>query len=179
MFKILTKNVASDAEIAQGWPIGRSHRPNDRRVSLGRSRLILHWIDKIPKKNIFQSKLQKSHKKYPSFGWSRIFLVPIAVPDHRLARQIIAWRSWFRRDRHFSFCLCMKGDGALYLHYCRVLRGLKFCVRTRPAPTKFEPTPHPQEFEKFCPHPSRPADHPNPRPPLTFSVSNPHLSENY
>jgi len=43
-------------------------------------------------------------------------LVPIAVADHRLARQIIAWQSWFRRNRNFSFCLCIKGDGALYLH---------------------------------------------------------------
>jgi len=67
-----------------------------------------------------------------------------------------------------------------------VLRGLKFCVRARPAPTKFTPAPHPQEFEKFCLYPhrtlltrTRPADHPNPRPPRTFSVSNPYLSENY
>jgi len=43
-------------------------------------------------------------------------LEPIAVADHRLARQIIAWQSWFRRNRHFAFCLCFKGDGALYLH---------------------------------------------------------------
>jgi len=43
-------------------------------------------------------------------------LVPIAVADHRLAWQIIAWQSWFRRNRHFAFCLCIKGDGALYLH---------------------------------------------------------------
>ena len=67
------KNVALNTEIDQGWPIGRSHRLSDRRVSLGRSRLILHWIDKIPKKNIFQSIFQKVHKKYPSVGWSRIF----------------------------------------------------------------------------------------------------------
>jgi len=65
-----------------------------------------------------------------------------------------------------------------------VQRGLKFCVCTRPA--KVKPAPHLQEFEKFCPHPPRtlltrthPADHPNPRSPRTFSVSNPHLSENY
>jgi len=32
-------------------------------VSLGRSRLILHWIDKIPKKNIFRSIFQKVHKR--------------------------------------------------------------------------------------------------------------------
>jgi len=57
----------------------------------------------------------------------------------------------------------------------RVLRGLKFCVRSRPVPAKFKPAPHPQEFEKFCPHPHTP----NPHPPRTFSVSNPHLSENY
>jgi len=35
----------------------------------------------------------------------------------------------------------------------RVLRGLKFFVRSRLAPAKFEPAPHPQEFEKSCPHP--------------------------
>jgi len=27
------------------------HRPVDRLVSVGQSRLILHWIDKIPEKN--------------------------------------------------------------------------------------------------------------------------------
>jgi len=43
-------------------------------------------------------------------------LVPVAVADHGLARQIIAWQSRFRRYRHFAFCLCIKGDGALYLH---------------------------------------------------------------
>jgi len=43
----------------------------------------------------------------------------------------------------------------------------------RPAPAKFKPAP--QEFEKFCPHPRTP----NPLPPRTFLVSNPHLSENY
>jgi len=43
-------------------------------------------------------------------------LEPIAVADHRLAQQIIAWQSWFRRNRHFVFCNCIKGDGALYLH---------------------------------------------------------------
>jgi len=46
-----------------------------------------------------------------------------------------------------------------------VLRGLKFCVRTRRSLKNFGRT--------------RPADHPNPRPPPTFSVSNPHLTENY
>jgi len=45
---------------------------------------------------------------------------PIAVADHRLARQIIAWQSWFRRNRHFAFDLCIKG--ALYLHmWCLTL----------------------------------------------------------
>jgi len=50
---------------------------------------------------------------------------------------------------------------------------------------KFKPAPHPQEFEIFCPLPprtlptrTRPADHHNPRPPRTFSVLNPQLSEN-
>jgi len=41
-------------------------RPVDRRVSIGRSCLILHWIDKISKKNIFQSIFQKVHKNYCS-----------------------------------------------------------------------------------------------------------------
>jgi len=73
--------------------------------------------------------------------------------------------------------------------HTRVLRGLKFCVRSRPALENLTPTPlHPQEFEKFCPLPprtrtlltrTRPADHPNPRSPRTFLVSNPHLPENY
>jgi len=37
-------------------------------MSLGRSRLILHWIDKIPKKNIFQTIFKKVHTNYPSIG---------------------------------------------------------------------------------------------------------------
>jgi len=43
-----------------------------------------------------------------------------------------------------------------FKHYCRsvtvvtrVLRGLKFFVRSRPA--KLKPAPYPREFEKFCP----------------------------
>jgi len=54
----------------------------------------------------------------------------------------------------------------------RNLRDLKFCVHTRPVPAKFKPAPHPQEFEKFCPHPprTRPADHPTrARPTLYWS----------
>jgi len=35
----------------------------------------------------------------------------------------------------------------------KVLRGLKFFVRSRPA--NFKPTPHPQEFENSCPLPPR------------------------
>jgi len=56
-------------------------------------------------------------------------LVPIAVADHRLARQIIAWQSWFRRNRDFAFCLCIKGDGALYLHmrYSTLACDTTFC----------------------------------------------------
>jgi len=61
---------------------------------------------------------QKEHKKYPSVGWSHIYhvysSVPIAVADHRLARQIMACQSWFKRNRNFAFGLCIKG--ALYLH---------------------------------------------------------------
>ena len=56
----------------------------------------------------------------------------------------------------------------------RVLRGLKFCVRSRPA--KFKPAPL---RTRTLLTRTRPADHPNPRPPRTFSVSNPHLSENF
>jgi len=43
-------------------------------------------------------------------------LVPIAVADHRLARQTIACHSWCRHNRRFAFSLCIKGDGALYLY---------------------------------------------------------------
>jgi len=68
-----------------------------------------------------------------------------------------------------------------YSLHTGVLRGLNFVVRSRPVPAKFKPAPHPYEFEKSCPLPlrTRPADHPNPRPLRTFSVSNPHLPENY
>jgi len=43
---------------------GKQHvdRPVDRRVSVVQSRLILHWIDKIDKKNIFWWVFQKVHK---------------------------------------------------------------------------------------------------------------------
>jgi len=44
-------------------------QPVNHWVSVGRSHLILHWIDKIPKKNIFQSIFQKAHKNYSSIGW--------------------------------------------------------------------------------------------------------------
>jgi len=71
MFKILTKRNAL-TEIDQVWRTGRSHQPVDRRVSLGRLHLILHWIDKLPKKNIFQPIFQKVRKNYPPIGWSRI-----------------------------------------------------------------------------------------------------------
>jgi len=56
-------------------------------VSAGRSRLILHSFEKIPKKNIFQSIFQKVRKNYPSNGWSRRVhsLVPLAMADHSLA----------------------------------------------------------------------------------------------
>ena len=65
-----------------------------------------------------------------------------------------------------------------------------FCP-LRPAPAKIKPAAH--ELEKSCSllprtrptglllpatH-TRPADHPNPRPPHTFSILNPHLSLNY
>ena len=61
--------------------------------------------------------------------------------------------------------------------WTRVLHGLKFFVRSRPAPVGVQeilltPTPH---LHTFNPHLSRPNLH----PPRTFSVSNPHLSKNY
>ena len=37
----------------------------------------------------------------------------------------------------------------------RVLRGLEFCVHTRPAPAKFKPASRQEEFDKFCPHTPR------------------------
>ena len=46
------------------------------------------------------------------------------------------------------------------------LLGLKFFVRSRPIPANFKPTPHPQEFEKFCPH--RPAPQALPTRPQFF-----------
>jgi len=64
----------------------------------------------------------------------------------------------------------------LIKHMCiRVLRGLKFFVRSRPA--KFKPTPHPQKFEKSCPLPprtlpllarTRPEHHSNPNQSALF-----------
>jgi len=63
---------------------------------------------------------------------------------------------------HLSLCDVAYALPDLDLIHTRVLRGLKFCVRTRPAPRL-------HEIEKFCPHPprtlltrTRPADHPNP-----------------
>ena len=59
----------------------------------------------------------------------------------------------------------------------RVLRWVEIFVRLRPAPAKFKPTQHLQEFEKSCPLPPRtrtlviltpPADHPNPPRPALF-----------
>jgi len=50
-------------------PYIRGGQQADRRVSVGRSHLILHWIDTIPKKNTFQSIFQKVHKNNPSADW--------------------------------------------------------------------------------------------------------------
>jgi len=65
----LAKKIINN--IGQGWPT----RPMKRLVAA--CQLVDHtWfcrIDKIPKKNTFQSKFQKVHKNYPSIGWSRIF----------------------------------------------------------------------------------------------------------
>jgi len=87
-------------------------------MSLRRSRLILHWNEKIPNKSIFQTIFQKlAYVKILHQLVCHLYsLVPIAVADHKPARQIIALQSWFRRNRHFAFCLYIKGDVALYLH---------------------------------------------------------------
>jgi len=45
-------------------------------------------------------------------------LVPIAVVYHRLSRQIVAWQLWFRRNKHFAFCLCIKGVVHCICHWC-------------------------------------------------------------
>jgi len=79
MFQILTKKCSFNSEIEQGWPIGRSYRSIDYQVSHGRSRLILHWIDKIPKKNIFQSIFQKVLKIIHQLVGHVYSLMPIAV----------------------------------------------------------------------------------------------------
>jgi len=67
--------------------------------------------------------------------------------------------------------------------------GLEFCTGGNflSAPAKFKPAPYPHEFEKFCQLSSRTRtrlDHrslliPARPAPSTFSVSNPHSSENY
>ena len=71
----------------QWWPTSWSR-------STGRSSSVswsiapdLHWTDKIPIRNTFQSTFEKVHKNYPPISWSRIFLVLLAMADLRLARQ--------------------------------------------------------------------------------------------
>ena len=88
-------------------------RPVDRRGSVGRSCLILHWINEIPKKNTFQSIFHKVHKNYILIGWSRIFFGfscdgwPLqrantgSTADASILFPIIAWQSWFRRNGHY------------------------------------------------------------------------------
>ena len=86
-------------------------RPVDRRGSPGRSRLILHWIDKITKKNTF-NQYQYSRKSIKfSMNWLFMYIlfVSLVLADHRLARQMprgfvqcfptIAWQSWFTGAR--------------------------------------------------------------------------------
>jgi len=91
MFKILTKtNVALNAEIGQESPISRSHWPNDRRMLLGQWRPILHWIIYL-KGTIFNQYSRKYMKSIHQLIGHVYSLVPIAVADHRLVRQIIAW----------------------------------------------------------------------------------------
>jgi len=69
------------------------------------------------------------------------------------------------RNRRFGedASFCYRTFSTLFWWFCvvliRVLRGLKFFARSRPAPTKFKPAPHLQEFEKSCPLPPAPATH--------------------
>jgi len=91
MFEILTnRNAALNTEIDKGWPTGWSHQLVDCRVSLGRLHLILHWIDKLPKKNIFQSIFQKvAYIQIIHQLVGHVYsLVPLVMVDRRLARQM-------------------------------------------------------------------------------------------
>jgi len=82
-------------------------------MSVCRWRLILHWIDKDTYciKNTFQSIFQKVHTNYPSIGWSHVLLVPFAMADHRLARQMPRRCLWYvfllLRDNHDLKTLCL------------------------------------------------------------------------
>jgi len=81
---------------------------------------------------------------------------------------------------------CVTVEFSEILKAIRVLHRFKIFVQSLSAPAKLEPAPHPHKFEKSCPHPHTsnlllpciPCQ-PAPALPHTFSVSNPHLSENY
>ena len=113
MLKILTKYAVLNTEIDQGWSTGRSHRPIDHQVSLGRSPT---WfcigLTRYIKRTLFNQYSRNYIKIIHQLIGHVHSLVPLVMADHRLAWQIIAWQSWFRRNRHFAFCLCIKGDGA-------------------------------------------------------------------
>ena len=107
------------------WPTGRSHWQVDRRVSLGRSRLVLHWMDKILTRTFFNQYSTKYIKMIHQLVGHVYSLVSLVMADRRLAGQMpcrccnmffyYCVESWFRRNRHFAFCLCITywGDGTL------------------------------------------------------------------
>jgi len=123
-------------------------------------------------KSVVQWRSQPKNMGGKMFGFRRITLFCL---EKRLSKHKMIFSKNFGGHGHF---------GPPWLRLCRgtstgVLRGLKFSVRTRPALAKFKPArPRTRRSLRNFAR-TRPADHPNPRPPRTFSVSNPHLSENY
>ena len=65
-------------------------RPVHRQASVGRSRLILPWIDTIPENITLQSIYQKA-QNYPSDGWSRVFFGASCDGWPLLAQQMPRW----------------------------------------------------------------------------------------
>ena len=90
----------------------------------------------------------------------------------------------YRQISSFSFpCSKDSLDSSTWIvsQDTKVLRGLKFFVRTSPAPVGIceilpAPAPHPHTSNL---HPPPPADQPNPHLPRSFSALNPQLSVNY